>query len=60
MQELIVAACLVLVIEGVMPFVAPEQWRRAMLSLAAMPTSQLRTMGLLSMLIGVALLYVLN
>ena len=59
-QELIIAACLVLVIEGALPFLAPDQWRKMVLNVAALPAQQIRIVGLASMLLGVALLYVFN
>ena len=60
MQELVVAVCLVLVIEGVLPFLAPEAWRRAVMNAASLQPRHIRLMGLASMLTGVFLLYVLN
>ncbi|MBT8140435.1 MAG: DUF2065 domain-containing protein [Gammaproteobacteria bacterium] len=59
-QELIVAACLVLVIEGVLPFLSPSTWREALGSLATLSDRQIRFTGLSSMLLGVALLYFFN
>lgn len=59
-HELAVAFCLVLVLEGLMPFAAPARWR-AMLSLVSQADDrQLRLAGLTSMLIGVGLLYLIN
>jgi uncharacterized protein YjeT (DUF2065 family) len=51
------ALALVLVIEGLMPFIAPGAFRRTMTQVAQMPDSQLRLVGLFSMLIGLLLLY---
>lgn len=59
-QELVIAACLMLVLEGMLPFLAPTQWRRVMMNLLSMQDRQIRTMGLVSMLAGVILLYMLN
>ncbi len=36
LQELIVAACLVLVLEGMLPFLSPRLWRQTMQSLLAL------------------------
>ena len=59
-QELIIAVCLVLVLEGILPFLMPEAWRRAVVNLAMLPPRQIRIMGLSSMLVGVSLLYFFN
>lgn len=54
------ALCLVLVLEGIMPFLYPGRWRQLVITLATVNDRQLRTMGLVSMLIGAALLYILT
>jgi len=59
-QDLIAALCLVLVVEGILPFIKPDSWRRMMTVVAKQPDSALRTMGFVSMLVGVALLYVVR
>ncbi len=56
-QELGVALAMVLVIEGIMPFVNPVAYRETMQRVAQMTSRNLRTMGLVSMLSGVAMLY---
>ncbi len=55
--DLGVAIALVLVIEGVMPFLAPASLRRTLATMAAMPDRSLRIVGAVSMLLGLALLY---
>ncbi|NLF54408.1 MAG: DUF2065 domain-containing protein [Thauera phenolivorans] len=45
-----------LVLEGILPFVAPAAWRDAFLRLATMADGQIRFIGLSSMLVGVVLL----
>lgn len=59
-QDLFAALSLVLVIEGMLPFIKPEIWRRTMGRIAEKPDNALRLMGLTSMLMGVALLYVIR
>ncbi len=59
-NELLVALALVLVIEGLLPFINPNGMRQAWISLAAMNNSTLRSTGLLSMVIGVLLLYLVR
>ncbi len=51
------AFALYLVLEGVMPFLNPSAWRRLMAKLAQYETKQLRWGGLISMMAGLALLW---
>jgi uncharacterized protein YjeT (DUF2065 family) len=59
-HALLLALALMLVIEGLMPFLAPNGFRRLLLQVAAQNSLQLRLTGLISMLTGVALLYLVN
>jgi uncharacterized protein YjeT (DUF2065 family) len=59
-HELGVAICLMLVIEGVIPFLYPKRWRDMVTMLAQVDDRSVRVMGLVSMLIGTALLYLVN
>jgi uncharacterized protein YjeT (DUF2065 family) len=59
-QELGIALCLVLVLEGILPFLCPRHWCGAVLQAARLPDRRLRLMGLASMLLGTALLYLLH
>ena len=59
-QELGIAFCLMLVLEGILPFLYPRRWRGAIAQLVQLPDRQLRLMGLASMLLGTALLYLLH
>ena len=54
------ALALVLVIEGLMPFIGPSAFRRTMDQVAQMPDRQLRLVGLGSMLVGLLLLYMVR
>jgi uncharacterized protein YjeT (DUF2065 family) len=54
------AFCLLLVLEGILPFLYPTRWRRMVASLATTTDRQLRIMGLLTLLMGVGLLYLLR
>ena len=56
-DELLRALALVMVIEGIMPFALPAQWRQAMLQLAGLENRSLRLMGLASMLMGLLALH---
>ena len=53
------ALCLMLVLEGMIPFLYPARWRQLVASLASTPDRQLRIMGLVSMLIGAGCLYLM-
>ncbi len=59
-EELGKAVCLMLVLEGMIPFLYPTRWRRLVASLALVSDRQLRIMGLVSMVLGVGLLYLLT
>lgn len=50
------ALALVLVLEGLLPFVAPATWRRVFQQVLALRDGQIRFFGLLSILLGLALL----
>ncbi len=59
MPDYFLAACaLVLVLEGLMPFLAPRIWRDAFRRLIELSDGQLRFVGLISIGIGVVLLTV--
>lgn len=60
MGDLWVALALVLVIEGVLPFLSPTAYKNAMLAVTQMDEKTLRTGGLVSMLAGLGLLYLVN
>jgi uncharacterized protein YjeT (DUF2065 family) len=48
------AFALVLVVEGVLPLVAPRLWRESFAKLVTLTDGQLRFIGLAAMLIGLA------
>ena len=54
------ATALMLIIEGILPFINPTALRRALLQVATMTDQQLRTTGLLSMVAGLLILYWVN
>ncbi len=59
-EELGKALCLMLVLEGMIPFLYPRRWRKLVASLALVNDRQLRIMGLLSMVLGAGLLYLIH
>ncbi|HUO43405.1 MAG TPA: DUF2065 domain-containing protein [Burkholderiales bacterium] len=54
---LLTALALVLVIEGILPFLAPQLWRATFRRLLELNDGQIRFIGLTSMLAGVLLLF---
>ena len=59
-HELAVAFCLMLVIEGIMPFISPGRWRKMLLVLDQIDDNTMRMIGLGSMLAGTVLLLIIN
>lgn len=59
-QDLLTALGLVLIIEGVVPFLYPQRWQRMVEVLAQMAPSSMRWAGFSSMLIGVIVLYMVR
>lgn len=54
---LMTAVALMLVIEGLLPFLLPAIWRQAFRKLTEMSDGQIRFVGLSSMLAGLLLLF---
>lgn len=59
-QEFWIAICLVFVIEGILPFLAPKLWRQSILQLANFDDKSLRIVGLVSMIAGTIALYIVH
>jgi uncharacterized protein len=59
-HDLSIALALLLIVEGVFPFLSPEALRKMLVAIHQLSDSQLRFAGLTSMLVGVVLLYVFN
>ena len=57
-NSLLIAFALMLVLEGLMPFVAPAAWRETFRRLTQLSDGQIRFIGLSSMVIGIFLLMV--
>lgn len=60
LRDFVAALGLVLVFEGMMPFLSPSRWRRMALSMISQHDPVLRTMGFVCMLIGVAVLVIVH
>lgn len=59
-DELIIGLALMLVIEGILPFLSPGLMRAALAAMAQMDDRALRLSGLASMATGVVLLYLMR
>ncbi|MEE2735808.1 MAG: DUF2065 domain-containing protein [Pseudomonadota bacterium] len=59
-NDLGIALCLVLVIEGIVPFLFPQYWKKLMLSISTFDTSTIRFIGLFSMLVGAMFLHLIR
>jgi uncharacterized protein len=59
-SDLLAATALVLVIEGVLPFLSPRRFREALYLAAQMSDQGLRIMGLASMFLGLVILYLVR
>ncbi len=59
-HDLLVALSLVLIIEGIWPFLSPGSFRRMLAMVALESERAIRLAGLISMLLGVGLLYLVN
>ena len=55
---LLMALALMLVIEGLLPFLAPKLWRETFLRLMQLSDGQIRFFGLTSMIAGLILLFI--
>lgn len=57
---LLTAFALMLVIEGILPFLVPGVWRETFRRLTEMTDGQIRFVGLTSMIVGLMLLYLVR
>lgn len=60
LQDLLTAVALLLIIEGIMPFLNPPGLRKVLLMVSQLSDDVLRFGGLTSMLLGCLLLYVVR
>jgi uncharacterized protein YjeT (DUF2065 family) len=56
-QEILTAVALLLVIEGMLPFIGPQVYKQLVAQIARLGDNQLRTFGLTSMIAGLVLLF---
>ncbi|WP_299182515.1 DUF2065 domain-containing protein [uncultured Neptuniibacter sp.] len=60
LHELAIGVCLMLILEGIIPFLYPQRWRNLVQQLALVSDRSLRLVGFASMLLGVIALYIVN
>jgi len=53
---LLAAIALLFIMEGILPFVFPKFWKKMMREATELPETQLRMMGLVSVIIGMLIL----
>ncbi|PXW86130.1 hypothetical protein C8R34_11528 [Nitrosomonas sp. Nm84] len=59
-ETFLIAVALMLILEGMLPFLSPSTWREAFRKLIEINDSQIRFIGLTSMLIGLMLLLIVS
>ncbi len=59
-HDLLVAIALVLVLEGILPFLSPSKLRQTLLLAVQLDDASLRFIGLTAMVLGCVLLYVVR
>ena len=59
-QEILTAFALYLIIEGMIPFVGPNRFRRAVEQISRLNDNNLRAMGLIAMVSGLLLLFIVR
>jgi len=59
-KELFIAFALLLVIEGILPFINPNTWRKSLEQTSKLNNNTVRLIGFLSMMSGVILLYLIQ
>lgn len=60
MTTLLTAFALMLVLEGLLPFVAPRAWRETFRRITELADGQIRFLGLSSIVVGILLLFILQ
>lgn len=59
-ETFLMAIALMLILEGVLPFLSPQTWREAFRKLIEINDNQIRFVGLTSMLVGLMLLLIVS
>jgi uncharacterized protein YjeT (DUF2065 family) len=58
--EILTACALVLIIEGILPFVGPDRYKQMVAQIVRLSDNQLRTFGLTAMIAGLVLLFIVR
>ncbi len=59
-SDLFAGLAFYLIIEGLIPFASPQGWRRGLVVLAQLDDQKLRTTGLVIVVLGLLLLYLVR
>ena len=59
-HDILVATALLLILEGILPFLNPQGLRQMLTTMSQMDDKSLRIGGLVSMIAGLILLYLVN
>ncbi|MGH8193474.1 MAG: DUF2065 domain-containing protein [Woeseiaceae bacterium] len=59
-QDILTAFALYLIIEGMIPFIGPKRFRRAVEQISRMTDNNLRLMGLIAMGAGLLMLFIVR
>ncbi len=60
MQEFLSALCLIVIIEGLLLFAVPTAWKRMVEQLFSLPTTQLRAIGGVTLVLGAIALWIVR
>ena len=58
--EIFTAVALVLILEGMLPFISPRKYRQMVAEIARLGDNQIRNIGLVVMVIGVVVLFIVR
>ena len=58
--EILTAVALLLVIEGILPFVRPSRYKQLVAQIVRLSDNQLRVFGLAAMISGIVLLFIVR
>ncbi len=59
-ETFLIAIALMLILEGILPFLSPQTWREAFRKMIEINDHQIRFIGLTSMLVGLMLLLIVS
>ncbi|MGI9200716.1 MAG: DUF2065 domain-containing protein [Woeseiaceae bacterium] len=60
MSEILTAVALLLVIEGMLPFIKPSRYKQLVAQIVRLSDNQLRVFGLTAMIAGLLLLFIVR